>query len=38
MKTLRDGLNIVIFFVLVAFIANSLFRLAVFFLHSGSTP
>ena len=38
MKTLRDGLNIVIFVLLVAFIANSLFRLLVFFLHTGTTP
>jgi hypothetical protein len=38
MKTLRDALNVIIFIVLVAFIANSLLRIVLFFLHSNPTP
>jgi hypothetical protein len=38
MKTLRDVLNAIIFIVLIAFIANSLLRLLLFYLHSNPTP
>jgi hypothetical protein len=34
MKTLRDVVNILIFLALIAFIANSLFRIAVFYLQA----
>lgn len=36
MNKIRDGINIIIFFLLIAFIANSLFRLAMFYLHGYS--
>lgn len=32
MQKLRDGFNVVLMFVLIAFIANSLFRIAMHFL------
>ena len=32
MQKLRDGFNVVLMFVLIAFIANSLFRVAMHFL------
>jgi hypothetical protein len=38
MKTLRDAINAIIFVVLVAFIANSLLRLLLFYLHGNPTP
>lgn len=33
MQTLKGVLNVLIFLALVGFIANSLFRIGVFFLH-----
>jgi hypothetical protein len=33
MKRLQDAINVLISFVLIAFIATSLFRLAMFYLH-----
>jgi hypothetical protein len=38
MEKVRNAINVVIFFALIAFIANSLFRLVLFYLHSPQTP
>jgi|GEM_PF-3458264 len=34
MQKLKDAVNVLIFLALIGFIANSLFRITVFFLHS----
>jgi len=38
LQKILNGLNVALTFVLIAFIATSLFRLGSFFLQGGSTP
>jgi hypothetical protein len=38
MQRFWDVVNVVIFFLLIAFIGNSLFRLAMFYLQGNPTP